>query len=84
MQNDLLSQSLHLETSLTNKNLYIAYKKLTKRNGITPYLPVAEILINSGSEPFVSFYKAPTLSDEEKDFIITKSKELAPEKLSSD
>lgn len=83
MQNDL-SQSLYLETSPTDKNLYLAYKKLNERKGITTCLPVAEILINSGSEPFVSFYKNPILSDEEKDFITAKSKELAPEKLLSD
>lgn len=75
MQNDL-KQSLYLEPSLTNKDLYIAYKKLPKWKNITTCLPVAEILIKPGSEPLISFCKTPTLSDEERNFIITKSKKL--------
>lgn len=80
MQNDP-SKSLYLEASTKNKNLYIAYKKLTKRKGFTLCLPVAEILINSGSELLIRFYEVPMLSDEEKNFITDESKKLTPEKL---
>ena len=82
MQNNL-SQSLDLETSPTDKNLYIFYKKCNKRKGFIMRLPVAEVLINSGPEPFVSFCKKIILSDEEKDFINAKAKELELEKLLS-
>ena len=75
MQNDL-SQSLYLEASPTDKNLLIAYKKIGERKGLTICLPVAQILINSGPEPIIEFHKTPVLSNEEKDFVRTKAKEL--------
>ena len=83
MQNDL-SQSLYLEASPTDKNLLIAYKKLGERKGLTTCLPVAQILVNSGPEPIIEFHKTPILSDEEKDFIRTKAKELSPKDLLSE
>ena len=77
MQNDL-SQSLYLEASPIDKNLFIAYKKIGERKGLTTCLPVAQILINSGPEPIIKFHQNPVLSDEEKDFIKAKSGELLP------
>lgn len=63
--NTNLEQPFKIESSPTEKDIYVVYKNIGKRKGIDTYIPVAKFLKNDEFKLDIVYFAYPILSVED-------------------
>jgi hypothetical protein len=64
------------EQSETDKSCYTVFKFLENRNSKDLYLPIAEVHLISKTEFYISYFTKENLSEEDRHYILERSKLL--------